>query len=47
MYPTLLLFGFFIVATPLLAADKPNVLFIAVDDMNCDLGCYGDPVMKT
>lgn len=32
---------------PALAAEAMNVLFIAVDDMNNDLGCYGHVSVKT
>jgi len=42
------------VAAAMLAADvalaansKPNILFIAVDDMNNDLGCFGHPFVKS
>src|SRR5215210_3403231 len=45
--------GLFLIAfsSPwLVAADlkRPmNVLFIAADDLNCDLGCYGHPLVKS
>ena len=26
---------------------KPNVLFLICDDLNCDLGCYGHPMVKS
>jgi iduronate 2-sulfatase len=35
-----------LVAAPVKAA-RPNVLFLAVDDMNADLGCYGHTLVKS
>ena len=29
------------------ASEKPNILFIAIDDLKPILGCYGDPIIKT
>jgi iduronate 2-sulfatase len=29
------------------AADRTNVLFIAVDDLRPELGCYGNKIVKT
>jgi uncharacterized sulfatase len=37
----------FLVSHLLTAATKPNILFIAADDLSCALGCYGDPIAQT
>ncbi|MEW4529004.1 sulfatase [Maioricimonas sp. JC845] len=29
------------------AADRPNVLFLICDDLNCDLACYGHPQVQS
>jgi len=40
----LLLFFF---ASSVYAADKPNILFVGIDDLRNELGCYGSPVAIT
>jgi len=40
----------FVAVAAALAADgaaRKNVLFIAVDDLNCRIACYGDPIART
>ena len=32
---------------PSLAAKQPNILFIAIDDLRPNLGCYGDEIAIT
>ncbi|MBE0540779.1 MAG: sulfatase [Verrucomicrobia bacterium] len=44
---TLLTLGLLVGTVSLNAADKLNVLFIAVDDLRPELGCYGTPVVKS
>lgn len=38
-----------VVPAGVLAAEKarPNVLFLICDDLNCDMGCYGHPQVRT
>ncbi|MEN8681087.1 MAG: sulfatase-like hydrolase/transferase, partial [Akkermansiaceae bacterium] len=43
----LLTFIAFAFASSLLAAKKPNILFIAIDDMRPEMGCYGSPIAIT
>ncbi|PHS01106.1 MAG: iduronate-2-sulfatase [Blastopirellula sp.] len=33
--------------TSLFAADRPNILFIAIDDLRPELGCYGSEIVKS
>lgn len=37
----------FLLKTGTITAAQPNILFIAVDDMRTNIGCYGDPIAVT
>ncbi|MGJ8698108.1 MAG: sulfatase [Verrucomicrobiaceae bacterium] len=43
----ILLFSILCVSASLHAAKKPNVLFIAIDDLRPELGCYGSEIAVT
>lgn len=45
--PLLILPSFVILASSFAAEQRPNVLFIAVDDLRTSLGCYGDTWVKS
>jgi sialidase-1 len=41
------LFSLFVAAGSLAATEKPNILFIAVDDLRAELGCYESKIAKS
>ncbi len=45
--PLASLFALFVTAVSAAPVVRPNVLFIAVDDLNTHLGCYGNKVVQT
>ncbi|MCA9047941.1 MAG: sulfatase-like hydrolase/transferase [Planctomycetaceae bacterium] len=47
LLPRLVVVWVTVVPQVLLAADRPNILFIAVDDVRTELGRYGNSVVKT
>lgn len=38
---------FFLLLAVTASAERPNVLFLICDDLNCDIGCYGHTLVQT
>lgn len=47
MHRPLLLVCLGVLTTPTIAADRPNILWITIEDMSPTLGCYGDDYART
>ena len=45
--PLFLLIGIFLRLQAVTQAERPHVLFIAIDDLRPELGCYGSPIAKS
>ena len=43
----LILFGAFTLSAISTAAERPNILFISVDDLRPELGCYGNTAIQS
>ena len=43
----LILFGAFTLSALSTAAERPNILFISVDDLRPELGCYGNTAIQS
>ncbi len=39
--------GYALNSSSFAVAERPNVLFVICDDLNCDIGCYGHPLVQT
>ncbi len=46
-FASIIVFAIYLSANPAFAKQRPNVLFIAIDDLRTDLGCYGNSAVKS